>query len=148
MTNPTNETQYPLITHIRERTRDDTDLSDIIGRRMINSRTYAEENYPYTTFWIDNLLDAEGLIYQSTLFMHTWDNADDKLNVLKIRGHLIRLFDRYKVSLDGIVAARFFLSDNGGVQEDDLDIWHNLMQFNLYYDRKVELEQIYDLEVS
>lgn len=148
MTNPTNETQYPLITHIRERTRDDTDLSDIIGRRMINSRTYAEENYPYTTFWIDNLLDAEGLIYQSTLFMHTWDNADDKLNVLKIRGHLIRLFDRYKVSLDGIVAARFFLSDNGGVQEDDLDIWHNLMQFNLYYDRKVELQQIYDLEVS
>ncbi len=145
MTNPSNETQYPLIVHIRKRTRDDTELNGIIERRAYNSRGEVDSAYPYITFWIDNSYSDNGLIAESTLYTNLWDNAEDKLDILKMRGDMIRLFERYKVSLDGVVAARFFLEVDGNVPEDDRNIWHHTMQWNLRYDRKVELNQIYEV---
>ena len=63
--------------------------------------------------------------------------------MLEIRGHILRLFDRQKVSLDGISCARFFLQTSGNIAEETQNIWHHALQFNVRYDRKVELQNIY-----
>ena len=138
-----NETQAPLVVYIRGQMLDDTDIASYVDRRVYDTWADKDSEMPYITFRLENNYDPDGLIARGTLYIDIWDYSQTQQRMLEIRGHILRLFDRQKVSLDGIRCARFFLQTSGNIAEETQNIWHHALQFNVRYDRKVELQNIY-----
>ena len=137
------ETQEPLIVFIRVRILDDTDMMDLLDN-VYHGWAKKDADFPYIGFRIDNDYDGadEGYIASGTLYTDIWDYNQLPRRAFHIRGHLIRLFDKLKVGISGISCARFSLQGFNDVPEDTENIIHHAGQWNIRYDRKLELEQI------
>lgn len=139
----TKETQAPLTVLIRDRIIDDTQLSQIVDRRVYDTWADKDSEFPYIVFRVESTFNNNGkIVNNSTMYIDLWDYNESQENILEMRGHIIRLFDEWKEKIEDITAVRFSIQTSGNVPENENNIWHHTMQFNARYDRKVEISQI------
>lgn len=135
------ETQGQLMKFIREKITNHPQLSDMIYEAY-PEQSEKDPKFPYIVYDIDNDYIPEGLISRSTLVIDIYDYSPDLSRTYLLRGYIIQIFDKLKTSIPGISFARFFKRVDTAVPEQDEHVRHRTMQFEIRYDRKVELNQI------
>jgi len=135
------ETQSPLMIFIRTKLNDHQQLNDLI-EDPYPEQAPKDPQFPYIVYDISNDYSPEGLVARSTLTIDLYDYYQDSLRIYKMRGYIIQIFDKLKTSIPGISSARFFFRLDNAVPEQDEKVKHRNMQFEIRYDRKVELNQI------
>jgi len=137
------ETQEPFVVWLRQTLQGDDDLDGLLDNIY---SVWADEDadFPYLVYRLDNDYTPGGYITSGTLYVDLWDYNQLERRILQCRGHVLRLLDRKVVKCIGesISAARIWIQTDGYVPEEARNIWHRAMQFNVRYDRMLELEQI------
>ncbi|MFW5855781.1 MAG: hypothetical protein ACOCVB_00760 [Bacillota bacterium] len=138
------ETQEPLEIWIRSQLKNDTELNELIDNAYPEWADKDAE-FPYIVYRIEvDSQTEEGAVSQATLYLGLWDHNQLKQRILRMRGHVLRLFDRTRVYLEGVGLVRIKHNNGGSIPEDTKNIWHREEIFDLRFSRTIEIEKILD----
>ena len=137
-----NETQGLLTVWIRGQMLGDSKLMNEVDD-VYSLQADKDADFPYIVYRVGTD-SQQNTMTSSSLFLGLWDYGKFEDRILRLRGHLLRLFDQRKVCVDGKCMARIWHSNGDFIPEPTEGVWHREEMFNIRNDRKVELENIYN----
>lgn len=140
-----------IISKVYEVVTNDLDIQALFGAtelsevRMRYGQAQKDIDFPYIVHSFSDSGVGDSIINSGTYSFDIWDYSTSASTIYSIRERIISLLDLQNFYIEEVCAIRFFYSDSAIIpeltEEEDY-IQHLVLNFDIRYDRKKEIENI------